>query len=68
MLPGDWSVLRQMKDKIDAIERLAFELSALGNGVPVIERNVRSILGFTHALKFGISDVVQNEDAQGGPE
>lgn len=68
MLPADWSVLRQIKDKIDGIEKLALELKTLGDGVPVIERNVRSILGFTHVLKFGISDMFENEDAQGGPE
>jgi hypothetical protein len=56
-----------MKDKIDAIEKLALELRTLGNGVPVIEKNVRAILGFTHVLKFGVSDMVENEDAQGGP-
>lgn len=62
----DRLLLQEMKDKIDGIEKLALELKALGHGVPAIEKNVRSILGFTHALKFGVSDIVDIEKAQAG--
>ncbi|MBW1780664.1 MAG: hypothetical protein JRL30_07975 [Deltaproteobacteria bacterium] len=63
------SVLREMKAKIDGMETLARELRALGGAVPVIEKNVRCILSFTHALRFGISDIAQMDEQplnQGG--
>ena len=47
---------------------MAFELRELGAGVPAIEKNVRSILGLTHALKFGVSDVVEVEHVPAGEE
>jgi len=52
-------VLKEMKKKIDEIERVTNELKALGTGVPVVEKNVRVIMSITHALKFGISDVAE---------
>lgn len=51
--------LKEMKEKIDHIERLACELRDLGKGTPVVEKNTRSILSFTHVLKFGISDLAE---------
>ena len=51
--------LRNMKNKIDEIERCVLDLNELGNGVPVIEKNVRSILSFVQVLKFGICDVAE---------
>ena len=57
----DMSALQAMKDRIDGIERLALELKDLGEGVPAIEKNVRSILSLTYALKFGVSDIVDVE-------
>jgi hypothetical protein len=59
MMGTDGEILRQMKDRIDGIENLARELKALGEGIPVIEKNARCILSFTHALRFGISDVAE---------
>jgi hypothetical protein len=59
MMGTDGEILRQMKDRIDGIENLARELKDLGEGIPVIEKNARCILSFTHALRFGISDVAE---------
>ena len=47
----------EMKQKIDDIERLVGELKKLGQGAPVVEKNAKCILSFTHILKFGISDL-----------
>ncbi len=58
-------LLRTMGEKISEIHRLAEELKELGEGMPVVEKNARCILGFTHALKFGISDVVEIMDNKG---
>jgi hypothetical protein len=57
-----YSVLREMKAKIDGMETLARELGALGGAAPVIEKNVRCILSFTHALRYGISDIAEMEE------
>ncbi len=54
----DVTGLKKMKEKIDEIERLACELRDLGGGVPVVEKNTRSILSFIHVLKFGIADLI----------
>jgi len=51
--------LRKMKEKIEEIDRLVFELKELGAGTPVVEKNAQCILSFTHVLKFGISDLVE---------
>ena len=53
------AALKEMKKKIDDIEKAAQELNELGKGLPVVEKNVRAILSITHALKFGISDVAE---------
>ena len=55
-------VLKEMKKRIDEIERAAHELKELGTGVPVVEKNVRIITSITHALKFGISDLAEIMD------
>lgn len=68
MAPEDRLILLEIKDRIDGIERLALELKDLGKGVPAIQKNARSILGVTHALRFGISDIVEIECAQGRGE
>ena len=59
-------LLKDMKQKIDEIERLARDLKNLGKGIPVVEKNTRSILSFTHVLRFGISDLAELVDSQGG--
>lgn len=66
MIGTNDELLRQMKTRIDGIENLIHELKALGEGVPVIEKNTRCMLSFTHALTFGISDVaeVNNEGGE----
>ena len=51
------AALKEMKKRIEDIERAARELKELGTGLPVIEKNVRALESITHALKFGISDV-----------
>ena len=53
------TVLKDMGAKIREIERLTLELKALGNGVPVVEKNAQGILSFTHVLRFGISDLIE---------
>ena len=52
------ALLKDMKARIDEIERLALELKDIGRGLPVIEKNVQCILSFSYALRFGISDLV----------
>ena len=42
------------------------EADALGKGMPVVEKNTRSILSFTHVLRFGISDVAEMLDREVG--
>jgi hypothetical protein len=53
----DFKLLKEMKTRIDEIERLATELETMGKDTPAIEKNARCILSFTHALKYGVSDV-----------
>ncbi|HIJ57656.1 MAG TPA: hypothetical protein HPQ03_16245, partial [Deltaproteobacteria bacterium] len=53
----EMTLLKEMKQKIEEIDRLASELADIGRGLPVIEKNVQGIQGFTHALRFGISDI-----------
>jgi len=55
--------LKEMKKKIEEIDRLALELADIGRGLPVIEKNVRGIRSFTHALRFGISDLAEITDS-----
>jgi len=59
---NDMGLITDMKQKIEEIERLVFELKDLGRGMPVVEKNARSILSFTHVLRFGISDLVEVSD------
>ena len=51
--------LREMKEKIEEIERLVLDLKELGKGMPVIEKNTCTILSFVYVLKFVISDVAE---------
>ncbi len=51
--------LQEMKSKIDQIEKLAWELNDLGQGIPVIEKNVQNFLDTVFVLKFGISDIAE---------
>jgi hypothetical protein len=53
--------LLAMKDCLDQIERHCLTLNKLGGGMPVIEKNVRAIKSFVHALKFGVSDIADLE-------
>jgi hypothetical protein len=57
-----------MKEKIDGIDKLALELQELGKGLPVIQKNARTLLAITYVLKFGISDVADVQHNQGGRE
>jgi hypothetical protein len=56
---NEMGLISDMKQKIEEIERLVFELKSLGRGIPVVEKNARSILSFIHVLRFGISDLVK---------
>ena len=58
----DMGVLKEMKKRIDEIERAAHELKKLGTGVPVVEKNVCVIASIINALKFGISDLAEIMD------
>lgn len=51
--------LQEMKSKIDEIEKLARELNDLGQGIPVIEKNVEHFLNTVFVLNFGISDITE---------
>ena len=51
--------LNKMKSKIEQIDKLARELKDLGQGIPVIEKNVEQFLNTIFVLKFGIADVVE---------
>jgi len=59
------SLIKSVKKRIEDINRLTEELKEIGKGMPVIEKNARCILSFTHALKFGISDIVEVIDNKG---
>ena len=59
------NLIKAMKKRIEEINRLTEELKVIGKGMPVIEKNARCILSFTHALEFGISDIVEVMDNQG---
>ena len=56
---NEMGLLEDMKQKIEEIDRLVLELKDLGRGMPVVEKNARSILSFTHVLRFGISDLTE---------
>ena len=58
----NWGQLREMKKRIEEIERLVLDLKELGQGMPVVEKNARAILSLIYVLKFGISDVVEIAD------
>jgi hypothetical protein len=58
----DWRRLREMREKIEEIERLVLDLKELGKAMPVIEKNACAILSFIYVLKFGISDVAEITD------
>ncbi len=47
MREEDLERLKRMKAEIDAIEQHALALASLGEGVPAIEKNVRSVLSAT---------------------
>lgn len=49
----------KMKEIIDQIEGRLLDLKKLGGEMPVVEKNVRAMMSFIHALKFGISDIVE---------
>jgi len=59
-------VLNEMKARIDTIEQLVSELKELGREVPAVQKSCRNILSMTYTLKFGISDVANVYDTQGG--
>ena len=51
--------LEKMKECIYQIEERLLDLEKLGGEMPVIEKNVRAMMSFIHALKFGISDIAE---------
>ena len=63
MNPQEKTLLQEMKSKIEQIEKLACELNDLGQGIPVIEKNVQNFLNTVFVLKFGISDITEIDAA-----
>jgi hypothetical protein len=63
MNPQEKTQLQEMKSKIEQIEKLACELNDLGQGIPVIEKNVQNFLNTVFVLKFGISDIAEIDAA-----
>jgi len=59
VVDNQMELLKDMKGKIEEIERLVLELRDLGRGMPVVEKNAQSILSFTHVLRYGISDLAE---------
>ena len=55
-------LLNEMRQKISEIDRLVLELKELGTGVPVVEKNTRSMLSIINILKVVISDVAEIEE------
>jgi hypothetical protein len=53
----DMKLLNEMKEKINETESTIRQLRDMGKGIPVVEKNTRCMLSFTHTLKFGISDL-----------
>jgi hypothetical protein len=66
MAAKNLTVLNEMKTRIDQIEQLVSELKAFGREVPAVQKTCRNILSMTYILKFGISDVADVYDTQGG--
>jgi len=60
----DLERLKLMKAEIDAIEQHALALASLGEGVPAVEKNVKTVLSAAYVLKFGVSDIVDIHKAQ----
>lgn len=58
--------LREMQEKIECIKACAQQLLSLGKGVPAVETNARCILTAVYLLKFGVSDILQVQEAQAG--
>lgn len=53
--------LAKIHAQITQLEKATQELKALGQGIPVIEKNAGSILAIVALLKYGISDVVETD-------
>lgn len=51
--------LQKLKSRIGQIEKPTQELKELGEGIPVVEKNVQCLLSAAYTLKFGISDVAE---------
>jgi hypothetical protein len=49
----------EMKAIIDQLENLLLDLKEKGQGMPVVEKNVRAMLSFVRVLQFGISDLAE---------
>ncbi len=50
----------EMKVLIDQLENLLLDLKEKGQGMPVVEKNVRAMLSFVRVLQFGISDLAES--------
>jgi hypothetical protein len=49
----------EMKAIIDQLETLLLDLKEKGQGMPVVEKNIRAMLSFVRVLQFGISDLAE---------
>ena len=59
MNPQQKAQLQELKSTITGIEKLAWELNDLGQGIPVVEKNAQILLNTVFVLKFGISDIIE---------
>ncbi len=59
MSPNNSLLLQKLKSRIEQIEKLSYEMKEIGEGIPVVEKNVQSLLSAVYILKFGISDVAE---------
>jgi hypothetical protein len=51
--------MRPMKEIIDEPERLLQDLGRRGRELPVIEKNIKTMMNFIAVLKYEISDIVE---------
>ena len=59
MSPNNSLLLQKLKSRIEQIEKLSYEMKEIGEGIPVVEKNVQSLLSAVYILKYEISDVAE---------
>jgi hypothetical protein len=54
----------EMRKCLQTIEKQAFKLREMSNGIPAIEKNIRPILAFIDILKYHMVDVGEAVEEQ----